>query len=68
MNDNFAQMYLQLSLRQWEAANVYILVLSSWKVNIAENPIAIMEVVDTLSFIQYIEWNVALKLLWFAHR
>ena len=34
--------YLQLPLRQWGAGNVYLLVLSSWKVNIAENPIAIM--------------------------
>ena len=32
---------LQLPLRQWGASNVYLLVLSSWKVNIAENPIAI---------------------------
>ena len=37
-----ARMYLQLQLRQWGASNVYLLVLSSWKVNIAENPIAIM--------------------------
>ena len=37
-----AQMYLQLPLRQWGAGNVYLLVLSSWKVNIAENPIAVM--------------------------
>ena len=35
-----AQTYLQLPLRQWGASNVYLLVLSSWKVNIAENPIA----------------------------
>ena len=35
--------YLQLPLRQWGAGNVYILVLSSWKVTIAENPIAVME-------------------------
>ena len=34
--------YLQLLLRQWGAGNVYLLVLSSWKVNIAENSIAIM--------------------------
>ena len=39
---NIAQNYLQLPLRQWGAGNVYLLVLSSWKVNIAENPIAIM--------------------------
>ena len=34
--------YLQLPLRQRGAGNVYLLVLSSWKVNIAENPIAVM--------------------------
>ena len=34
--------YLQLPLRQWGAGNVYLLVLSCWKVNIAENPIAVM--------------------------
>ena len=38
-----ARMYLQLPLLQWGAVNVYLLVLSSWKVNIAENPIAVME-------------------------
>ena len=32
--------YLQLPLQQWGAGNVYLLVFSSWKVNIAENPIA----------------------------
>ena len=37
-----AQTYLQLPLRQWGASDVYLLVLSSWKVNIAENPIAVM--------------------------
>ncbi len=36
------QMYLQLPLQQWGAGNVYLLVLSSWKVNIAENPIAVI--------------------------
>ena len=30
--------YLQLPLGQLGASNVYLLVLSSWKVNIAENP------------------------------
>ena len=35
-------MYLQLPLRQWGASNVYLLVLSSQKINIAENPIAVM--------------------------
>ena len=33
---------LQLPIRQWGAGNVYLLVLSSWKVNIPENPIAVM--------------------------
>ena len=37
-----AQTYLQLGFRQWGAGNIYLLVLSSWKVNIAENPIAVM--------------------------
>ena len=39
---NSARTYLQLQLRQWGAGNVYLLVLSSWKVNIAEKPIAVM--------------------------
>ena len=39
---DWAWMYLQLPLRQWGANNVYLLVLSSWRVNNAENPIAIM--------------------------
>ena len=34
--------YLQLPLRQWGAGNVYLLLLFSWKVNIAENPIAVI--------------------------
>jgi hypothetical protein len=34
--------YLQLPLREWGAGKVYLLVLSSWKVNIAKNPIAVM--------------------------
>ena len=38
-----AQTYLQLPLRQWGAGNVYLLVLSSWKVNIAKNSIAVLE-------------------------
>ena len=37
-----AQTYLQLPVRQWGAGKVYLLVLSNWKVNIAENPIAVM--------------------------
>ena len=39
---NKAQTYLQPQLRQWGGGNVYLLVLSSWKVNIAENPIAVI--------------------------
>ena len=39
--------YLQLPFRQWDAGNVYHLVLSSWKVNIAENPHCCYGVVDT---------------------
>ena len=42
MHGGNAPTYVQLPLRQWGAGNVYLLVLSSWKVNIAENPIAIM--------------------------
>ena len=38
----YAQTFLQLPLWQWGADNVYLLVLSSLKVNIAENPIAVM--------------------------
>ena len=34
--------YLQLPLQQWGTGNVYLLVLSNWKGNIAENPIAVM--------------------------
>ena len=40
-----AWMYLQLPLRQWGAGNVYLLVFSSWKVNIAENFIAVTGIV-----------------------
>ena len=40
-NRHQAQTYLQLPLQQWGAGNVYLLVLSGWKVNIAENPIAV---------------------------
>ena len=39
---NLARTYVQLPLPQWGAGNVYLLVLSSWKVNIAENPIVVM--------------------------
>ena len=38
-----AQTYLQLPLRQQGAGNVYLLVLSSWKVNFAENPIGVVD-------------------------
>ena len=36
-----ARTYLQIPLWQWGAGNVYLLVLFSWKVNIAENSIDI---------------------------
>ena len=36
------QTNLQVPLQQWSASNVYLLELSSWKVDIAENPIAVM--------------------------
>ena len=39
---HIAWTYLQLPLWQCGAGNVYLLVFSSWKVNIAENPIAVM--------------------------
>ena len=39
---HFARTYLQLPLLQWGFRNVYLLVLSSWKVNNAENTIAVM--------------------------
>ena len=39
LNDS-ARTYLQLPLQQWGAGNVYLLVLSSWNVNIAKIPIA----------------------------
>ena len=37
-----ARTFLQIPLRQWGAGNVYLLVLSSWKVNIVKKPIAVM--------------------------
>jgi len=37
-----APTYLQLPLLQLGANNVYLLVFSSWKVNITKNPIAVM--------------------------
>ena len=40
--EDTAGTYLQLPLRQWGASNVYLLVLSSWKVNISENHIDVM--------------------------
>ena len=42
MKEVNARTYLQLPLRLGGAGNVYHLVLSTWKVNIAENPIAVM--------------------------
>ena len=50
-----AQKYLQPQLGQWGAGNVYLLVLSSWKVNIAENPLAANGVVDSLASVRL--WN-----------
>ena len=44
---SMARAYLQLPLRQWGAGNVYLLLLSSWKVNIAEKPHCRNGVVDT---------------------
>ena len=40
--EDHAQTYLQLPLWQWRAGIFYLLVLSSWKENIAENPIVVM--------------------------
>ena len=40
--DHNARPYLQLMLGQLGTANVYLIVLSSWEVNIAENPIAVI--------------------------
>ena len=45
-----AQMYLQLELQQWGANNVYLSVLFSWKVKIAENPIAGITVTNLVNF------------------
>ena len=42
MERHHAQRNLQLPLRQWGAGNVYLFVFSSWKVNIAKKPIAVM--------------------------
>ena len=47
----YARTYLQLPLRQWGAGNVYLLVLSSWKVNIAENHVAVMGYIMTLQMV-----------------
>ena len=40
---NTAWTYLQLPFQQWGTGNIYLLMFFSWKVNIAENPIAVME-------------------------
>ena len=42
IHNDQAQTYLQLPLRQLGAGNFYLLVLSSWKVNIAKKTIALM--------------------------
>ena len=48
----FARTYLQLPLQQLGAGNVYLLALSSWKINIAENPFAILG----CKYVQAITW------------
>ena len=48
--------YLQLPLWQWGADNVYLLVLYSWKVNIAENPIALSCRWKSVSFLTSTEY------------
>ena len=45
---HMAWTYLQLPIRQWGAGNVYLLVLSSWKVNIAENLIGGFQLLDLI--------------------
>ena len=57
-----AQKYLQLPLRQCGAGNVYLLVLSSWKLNIAENPIAPFEQYDNLFIFKDIFYYMCLYL------
>ena len=42
-----SQTYLRVPLRQWGGSNVYLLVFSSWKVNIAKKPHCRNGVVDT---------------------
>ena len=42
------------------AGNVYLLVLSSWKVNIVENPIAVMGLQISCKYVQ--AWTVELNL------
>ena len=59
---NSARTYLQLPLRQWGAGNVYLLVLSNWKVNIAENPIAVMGLQIRSGSLWYISWTCLLFL------
>ena len=63
----YARMYLQLPLRQWDAGNVYLLVLSIWKVNIVENPIAVMGLYIhsgvVIYFISTIWWDIILHMM-----
>jgi hypothetical protein len=54
-------MYLQLSWRQWGAGNVDLLVLSSWKVNIAKKNHCSNGVVDTFRRYLFVMW---LSLFW----
>ena len=55
-------MYLQLPLQQWGAVNVslLVLVLSSWKVTIVENP-RCNGVVDTFGHELHSQWSNFLK-------
>ena len=54
-HNTLPERYLQLPLWRWGAGNFYLLVLSSWKVNIAENPIAVMGS-------QIHQWNIVSQL------
>ena len=44
---------LQLLLQQWDVGNVYLLALSSWKINIAENPFAVLG----CKYVRAITWS-----------
>ena len=61
-------MYLQLPLRQWGAGNVYLLVLSSWMVNIAENTIAVMGLYIRSGQGSYIKFKLSRQCQPFNHK